>query len=176
MDENYTAYFMYPDLILVCKFGQVHCKGLALNFKNICFFFFFFSEKSASATAQEITGMYIGTILQWALHHTVPSIEDLLDRSLLKTMWKRRKYWQRAFSPFPTMFPTLPKDHIAVSSLSHSPKCWRPIRNKPFENNVGKEEMLETTIFSFSHNVSYFSKGLYCSELFITLSQVLKTH
>ena len=43
------------------------------------------------------------------LYHTITTFNDPVKYAVRKHCRKRRKYWKPAFSPFPTMFSTIPK-------------------------------------------------------------------
>ena len=45
----------------------------------------------------------------FTLYHIIPTVNDPVGKAFSKHYGKRRKCWQPAFSPFPIMFSTLPK-------------------------------------------------------------------
>ena len=47
------------------------------------------------------------------LYHTIPIFNNLEKEAFWKQCGKRRKCWKPAFSPFPTMFSTLPKTNFS---------------------------------------------------------------
>ena len=49
------------------------------------------------------------------LYHTIPTFNDPGNEAFWKHCRKRRKCWWPAFSPFPTMFSTLPKRNFNFS-------------------------------------------------------------
>ena len=79
---------------------------------------------------------------------------------------KRSKYWLSPFSQFPTMFSKafLPPVSLKLcsrwSNLNHTILILTILRKKLLEDIEGKEKMLVTSIFSFSHHVFL----LYCRQ------------
>ena len=51
------------------------------------------------------------------LYHTIQTFNDLEKEAFGKQRGKRRKCWYPAFSPFPTMFATLPKESHLICCL-----------------------------------------------------------
>ena len=48
------------------------------------------------------------------LYHTIPTVDDPNEGGFRKHCRKRRKCWQPASSPFPTVFSTLSKREIVI--------------------------------------------------------------
>ena len=51
------------------------------------------------------------------LYHTIPTYNDPKEEGFGKHCGKRRKCWQPAFSPFPTVFSSLSKREIIILAM-----------------------------------------------------------
>ena len=57
--------------------------------------------------------------------HAITTIDDPAEEPYGKHCWKRRKCWLPAFSPFPTMFPTIPRANLKFSVTFFICKCFK---------------------------------------------------
>ena len=92
-------------------------------------------------------------------YHTIPTFNTSGKESLRKHCGKRRKCWLPAFSPFPTMFSTLPETNFNFSAKFNlsSANAFNMIKSKIL--SFGKELKLSyfaTTMFS-RRAIQFFS-------------------
>ena len=91
----------------------------------------------------------------------------LLSTNPSKHSEKRRKTWCPALSPFPTMFSTLSKTNFIIWVTVVVYKSFKALRQK--------KKLLVSSIFYFSHNVSYSIKHNFHSLSHICCLQILQS-
>ena len=64
------------------------------------------------------------------LYPTIPTFNDLENEAFWKCCGKRRKCWLPAFSPFPTIFSTIPKTNFKVAFILLSASSSNSDRSK----------------------------------------------
>ena len=88
-----------------------------------------------------------------SLYHRITTLSDLEKEAFWKHCGKRRKCWSPAFSPFPTMFSTLPKSNFNfwVTFILSSANAFNLDQSKNL--SFGKE--LKTIyVYNFNSNTT----------------------
>ena len=76
------------------------------------------------------------------LYHTIPTFNDPKEEAFGKHCGKRRKCWQPAFSPFPTVFSNLSKREIIICTTSNLLSASAFNLDEPKILSFGKELIL----------------------------------